>query len=126
MNWGPCETSNPLAVNYFIKKLLSGSSRPETVIRNTKIIQILSNLRIELIKLLCHSLFFNKVKNKTLLKKRLWQSNFIVITLRHGWSPVSLLHVFRTPFHRTRLEGCFCYFWLWLTIATIAIHEITI
>ena len=28
------------------------------------------------------------------------QSNFIEITLRHGCSPVNLLHVFRTPFSR--------------------------
>ena len=26
------------------------------------------------------------------------QSNFIEITLRHGCSPVNLLHIFRTPF----------------------------
>ena len=26
------------------------------------------------------------------------QSNFIEIALRHGCSPVSLLHIFRTPF----------------------------
>ena len=26
------------------------------------------------------------------------QSNFIEITLRHGRSPVNLLHIFRTPF----------------------------
>ena len=28
--------------------------------------------------------------------KLLW--NFIEITLRHGWSPINLLHIFRTPF----------------------------
>ena len=28
------------------------------------------------------------------------QSNFIEITLRHGCSPVNLLHIFRTPFPR--------------------------
>ena len=27
-----------------------------------------------------------------------WQSNFIQITLRHGCSPVYLLHIFRIPF----------------------------
>ena len=27
------------------------------------------------------------------------QSNFIEIALRHGCSPVNLLHIFRTPFH---------------------------
>ena len=35
--------------------------------------------------------------------------NFIEITLRHGFSPVSLLHIFRIPFPRTALEGCFCH-----------------
>ena len=28
------------------------------------------------------------------------QSNFIEITLRHGCSPVNLLHIFRTPFSK--------------------------
>ena len=28
------------------------------------------------------------------------QSNFIDITLRHGCSPVNLLHIFRTPFYK--------------------------
>ena len=28
------------------------------------------------------------------------QSNFIEITLRHGSSPVYLLHIFRTPFSK--------------------------
>ena len=32
------------------------------------------------------------------------QSNFIEITLRHGFSPVNLLHVFRTPFHKNTCE----------------------
>ena len=36
------------------------------------------------------------------------RSNFIEITLRHGCSPVYLLHIFRTPFHRAPLGGCFC------------------
>ena len=33
------------------------------------------------------------------------QSNFIEITLRHGCSPVNLLHIFRTPFLK---GGCLC------------------
>ena len=32
--------------------------------------------------------------------KRLLQSNFIEITLRHGCPPVNLLHIFRTPFSK--------------------------
>ena len=34
-------------------------------------------------------------------------SNFIEITLRHGRSPVILLHIFRTLFLWTPLAGCF-------------------
>ena len=33
--------------------------------------------------------------------------NFIEITLRHGCSPVNLLHIFKTPVPRKALEGCF-------------------
>ena len=33
------------------------------------------------------------------------QSNFIEITLRHGCSPVNLLHIFRTPFLKNTSEG---------------------
>ena len=33
------------------------------------------------------------------------QSNFIKIVLRHGCSPVNLLHIFRTPFVKKTFEG---------------------
>ena len=33
------------------------------------------------------------------------QSNFIEITLRHGCSPVNLLHIFKTLFLRTPPSG---------------------
>ena len=33
--------------------------------------------------------------------------NFIKITLRHGCSPVNLLHIFRTPFTKNISGGCF-------------------
>ena len=37
--------------------------------------------------------------------------NFIEIIPWHRCSPVNLLHIFRTPFVRTPLEGCFwCYY----------------
>ena len=36
------------------------------------------------------------------------QSNFIEIALRHGYYPVNFLHIFRPPFPRTPLGGCFC------------------
>ena len=32
-------------------------------------------------------------------------SNFIEITLWHGYSPVNLLHIFRTPFPKNSSEG---------------------
>ena len=32
------------------------------------------------------------------------QSNFIEIALRHGCSPVNLLHIFRTPFYKNTSE----------------------
>ena len=34
-----------------------------------------------------------------------FQSNFIEITLRQGCSPVHLLHIFRTPFHKNTSGG---------------------
>ena len=37
------------------------------------------------------------------------QSNFIEITLPHGCSPVNLVHIFWTPFHKNTLEGLFLY-----------------
>ena len=33
--------------------------------------------------------------------------NFIEITLRHGSSPVNLLHIFRTPFPKNTCGGIF-------------------
>ena len=33
------------------------------------------------------------------------QSNFIEITLRHGCSPVNLLHIFKTPFFTEHLRA---------------------
>ena len=37
------------------------------------------------------------------------QSNFIEITLRHGYSPANLLHIFRTPFPNNTSEGLLLY-----------------
>ena len=36
--------------------------------------------------------------------------NFIELALQHGYSPVNLLHNFRTLFLRTPLDGCFYVF----------------
>ena len=38
---------------------------------------------------------------------KFYLGNFIEIALWHGCSPVNLLHIFRTPFLRTPLDGCF-------------------
>ena len=38
----------------------------------------------------------------------IFSSDFIEIALRHGSSLVNLLHIFRTPFLGTPLGGCFC------------------
>ena len=37
-----------------------------------------------------------------------FQSSFIEIALQHAWSPVNLLHIFRTPFLKKPLDECFC------------------
>ena len=38
------------------------------------------------------------------------QSDFTEIILRHGCSSINLLHIFRTPFLRTPMEGGFCHY----------------
>ena len=49
------------------------------------------------------SYIFKMGKQKKEKKVNL-QNNFIEITLRHGCSPVNLLHIFRTPFPRNTSE----------------------
>ena len=55
------------------------------------------------------------------------QSNFIEITLRHECSPVNLLHIFRTLFLKTPLEGCFWMLalrsWKGLLLVTYHVHH---
>ena len=46
------------------------------------------------------------------------QSNFIEIALRHGYSPVNLLHIFRTPFPRNTSE------WLLLELPFFLLQRI--
>ena len=41
-------------------------------------------------------------------------ANFIEMTLRHGCSPVNLLHIFRTPFPRNT-SGWLLLFFVYLT-----------
>ena len=48
-------------------------------------------------------------------RHRCLQSNFIEITLRHGCSPVNLLHIFRTPFFKTT-SG-------WLLLDLLPLHS---
>ena len=46
-----------------------------------------------------------QVSLKPLLQVKInFQINFIEITLRHGCSPVNLLHIFRTPFLKNTSE----------------------
>ena len=42
------------------------------------------------------------------------QNNLVEIALRHGYCPVNLLHIFRTPFLGTPLGGCFWKFLFYL------------
>ena len=49
--------------------------------------------------------------------------NFIKIALRHGCYTVNLLHIFRTPFLKTHLGGCFWKFLLIFHISYIYIAE---
>ena len=46
---------------------------------------------------------FRSSPSEVFLRKA--QSNFIVIALRHGCSPVNLLHILRTPFPKSTSEG---------------------
>ena len=39
--------------------------------------------------------------------------NFIQITLRHGCSPVNLLHIIRTPFPNNTSGGLLLFLWMW-------------
>ena len=41
-----------------------------------------------------------------------FNSNFIEIALRHGCSPVNLLHIFRTLFPKNTSEGLLLYIFL--------------
>ena len=51
------------------------------------------------------------------------QSNFIEITLRHGCSPVNLLHIFKHLFPRTRLKGYF-YHYLSVQYHVLLLHSL--
>ena len=48
------------------------------------------------------------------------ESNFTEITLRHGCSPVNILHIFRTPFHKNPSRR------LLLNIAHQDQHQLTV
>ena len=51
--------------------------------------------------------YFSFVISTVPKKIELMLCNFIEIALRHGCSPVNLLHIFRTPFLGTPLVGYF-------------------
>ena len=52
------------------------------------------------------SKFTGKHPCRNVISKKL-QSNFIEITLRHGCSPVTLLHISRTSFYKNTSGGLF-------------------
>ena len=52
------------------------------------------------------SKFTGKHPYRNVISKKL-QSNFIEITLRHGCSPVNLLHISRTSFYKNTSGGLF-------------------
>ena len=55
-------------------------------------------------------IFWKKAANLQKNSHAKVQSSFIEITLRHGYSPVNMLHIFRTPFPKNTSE------WLLLNI----------
>ena len=86
-----------------ILSAISRSSRPEAFLRKD-VLKICSKFTE---KHPCRSVILIKL-----------QSNFIEIALlQHGCSPVNLLHIFRTLFIRTTMEGCL---WSSSRISTIS------
>ena len=69
------------------------SSHPEVFLRKD-VLKICSKFTIEH---LCRSVISIKLR-----------SNFIEVALRYGCSLVNLLHILRTPFLRTPLDGYYC------------------
>ena len=59
------------------------------------------------------SLMIQKQSPRSVLRKRCFENMqwIIEITLPHRWSPVNMLHIFRTTLLRTLLDGCF---WWWI------------
>ena len=54
------------------------------------------------------------------------QNNFIEIALRHGCSPVNLLHIFRTPFQQNTSEGLLLYLSYYILVQVLVselIHQ---
>ena len=49
--------------------------------------------------------------------------NFIDIPLWHGYSPVNLLHIFRTLFIRTPLDGCL---WPFISVSFLLLWSVLI
>ena len=56
----------------------------------------------------CRSVISIKLLYRSVISVKLL-CNFIKITLRHGCSPVNLLHIFRTPFLRNTSEWVLLY-----------------
>ena len=62
----------------------------------------------------CKATLLKWCSGSNFIEKVFWklQSNFIEITLRHGCSPVSLLHIFRTPFTKNASRRLLLIMWL--------------
>ena len=91
-----CDYISVLVISIFLGVKMIRSSRPKLFLKKD-VLKISSKFTGEhpcqsaiLIKLQSHP-----CRSAILIKL---QSNLIEITLRHGCSPVNLLHIFRTPF----------------------------
>ena len=95
----PIITYNEILCLSIWKKIIFRSSHPEVFLRKVDL-NICSKFTGEYP---CRSVISNKLL-----------CNFIEITIRHGYSPVNLLNIFRTPFHRNTSRWLLLYFIRWL------------
>ena len=87
---------------YFIENNLISPNQSGFIVRK-KNLEVL--LRKGALKICCK--FTREHPCRSAISVKL-QSKFIEIAHRHGCSPVNLFYVFRTPFLRAPLDGCFC------------------
>ena len=94
-------------INRKVQKTLFRSSPPEVILRKC------SENRQEIYRR-------TPVPKCDINKVAKLQSNLIEIALWHGWSPVNLMHIFRTPFLKNISGGMFLSFDTWYYIAICA------